>query len=315
MSTARTYRPIGSVYRLLAVAAIVVFATHGAAGAALSTYPGSTNGRLIFGAVVATNTDVYSALPNGHGLQRLTSQPGFDACPASSADGKWIAYCSGVAPSYEIWVMRQDGTEKRQLTTLGGAATFPDFSPDAGRIVFTALTAQTAGADILAVNADGSSVVALTSSAGDDRYPAYSPDGTKIVFNSARTGQWQVWLMNADGSNQTQLTFDPVMKDQVPDWSPDGSQIAFVTRIDPLVPGNGDLWLMDADGGHQRNITEGPGWEYGAAWSPDGTAIAYLDTATRRVNILDLVSGERRVVNDFAPQLVPAWQPRGDRLP
>jgi Tol biopolymer transport system component len=314
MNTTRTNRPIRSVYRLSAIAAIVVVGTLGAAGAAHATYPGSTNGRLGFGATVAGNTDVYSALPNGRGLQRLTSQPGFDACPASSADGKWIAYCSGVAPIFEIWVMRQDGTEKRQLTTLGGSATFPDFSPDAGRIAFTAATAQTADTDILAMNSDGSSVVALTSSAGDDRYPAYSPDGTKIVFLSARTGQPQVWLMNADGSNQTQLTFDPVMKDQVPDWSPDGSQIAFVTRLDPSVPG-GDLWLMDADGGNQRNITGGPEPEYGASWSPDGTAIAYLDWATRRVNILDLVTGERRVVNDFAPQFVPGWQPRGDRLP
>ena len=184
MNTARTYRPIGSVYRLLAVAAIVVVGAHAAAGAALATYPGSTNGRLIFGAVVATNTDVYSALPNGNGLQRLTSQPGFDACPASSADGKWIAYCSGVAPTYEIWVMRQDGTEKRQLTTLGGAATFPDFSPDARRIVFTALTAQTAGADIYAVNVDGSSVAAFTSTPATTAIPRIPRTGRRSFFSA-----------------------------------------------------------------------------------------------------------------------------------
>jgi len=284
-------------------------------GSTFGTYPGSTNGVLLFGAVVDGNTDIYSVLPSGRALQRLTTQAGFDACPASSADGKWIAFCSGTAPKYEIWVMRQDGSEKRQVTTLGGASTFPDFSPDGKRIVFAALVAGvTAGADILAIDTDGSSLTALTSTGGDDRYAAYSPDGSKIVFISARTGQWQVWLMDADGGNQTQLTFDDVMKDQVPDWSPDGSTIAFVTRIDPLVPG-GDIWLMDADGGNQRQLTSGPDPDYGASWAPDGKSIAFLDLATRHVRILDLATGERETVHAFAPQLVPGWQPRGDRTP
>ena len=307
-------RLLGARVRV-ATAALGLVALAFLTGSALGTYPGSTEGRLLFGAVVDGNTDIYSVMPNGRGVQRLTTQPGFDACPASSADGKWIAYCSGVAPSYEIWVMRQDGSEKRQITTLAGASTFPDFSPSGERLVFTALVpGVTSGADILAVNADGSSLTPLTFAAGDDRYPAYSPDGSQIVFNSARTGQWQVWVMDADGSNQTQLTFDPVMKDQVPDWSPDGSTIAFVTRPDPEVPG-GDIWLMDADGANQRPLTDGPDRDYGASWAPDGTSIAFLDLGTRAVRILDLASGERRTVNGFAPQLVPGWQPRGDRSP
>src|SRR5829696_729997 len=315
MSTHRRRPGLPSYVRAAIAAVALLVCVVLASGFALATYPGSTNGVLLFGAVVDGNTDIHSVLPNGRALQRLTTQPGFDACPASSPDGKWIAYCSGVAPRYEIWVMRQDGSEKRQVTSLGGASTFPDFSPTGDRIAFAALVPNvTAGADILAVNTDGSGLTALTTTPGDDRYPAYSPDGSRIVFTSFRTGQWQVWLMDADGGNQVQLTFDDVMKDQVLDWSPDGSTIAYVTRPDPLVPG-GDIWLMDADGGRQRQLTEGPDLDYGASWSPDGTSIAFLDLGSRNVRILDLASGSRRTVNPFAPQLVPGWQPRGDRTP
>ena len=60
---------------------------------AQATYPGSTDGRIVFGATVDVNADVYSVLPNGEALQRLTDDPGMDACPAYSADGKTIAWC------------------------------------------------------------------------------------------------------------------------------------------------------------------------------------------------------------------------------
>lgn len=304
--------PVG---RLVVATALVIASLPAAGAPVLATYPGSMNGRLLFGANVAGNFDVYSVLPSGRSVQRLTSDAGFDACPASSADGKWIAWCSGVAPVFEIWTMRIDGTQKHQVTTLQGAATFPDFSPDGERIVFTSGTPGVAGsADIYSVDRDGSKLERLTTADGDDRYPAYSPDGSRIVFLSIRSGQWQVWTMASDGSDQTQLTFDPVMKDQVPDWSPDGSQIAFVTRPDPAIPG-GDVWLIAADGGRQHPLTTGPEREFGAAWSPDGSSIAFVDFDTTHVTILDVASGQRSVVNGFAQQLVPGWAPRGDRRP
>ena len=76
-------------FMLLLLLSIAVFA-----GIARASYPGETNGRLAFGTTVDGNTDVYSVLPNGEALHRLTNDPGFDACPAYSADGKSIAWCS-----------------------------------------------------------------------------------------------------------------------------------------------------------------------------------------------------------------------------
>ena len=60
-----------------------------------ATYPGDV-GRLAFAVRGSDgNTDIYSVLPNGHGYRQLTTDPGFDACPAYSADGQQITFCSG----------------------------------------------------------------------------------------------------------------------------------------------------------------------------------------------------------------------------
>src|SRR6266487_3918839 len=76
-------------------AAIAVVALAAASGPARATYPGATNGRIAFGIRINGNTDVYSVRPDGQDLRRLTTDPGFDACAAYSADGNRIAYCSG----------------------------------------------------------------------------------------------------------------------------------------------------------------------------------------------------------------------------
>src|SRR5215470_13885320 len=145
-----------------AVLALVVMAT--VVGSARATYRGKTNGRLAFGININGNTDVYSVLPNGEDLQRLTSDPGFDACAAYSADGSRIAYCSGQGGGpVQVWTMKQDGTDKQQVTHMSVVAIFPDFSPDGSKLVFTAKPAGSPTRDIYVVNSDGSGLVRLTS--------------------------------------------------------------------------------------------------------------------------------------------------------
>ncbi len=277
-----------------------------------ATYPGSNNGRLAFGAGVDGNFDIYSVLPNGDAPLRLTHSPLFDACAAWSADGKRLAWCHGVQAGggvIDIWTMKGNGTDKIQVTNLGGRSTFPDFSPDGSRIVFTSMPAGATNADVYVIGVDGTGLVQLTTEPGFDGLPAWSPDGRKIVFTSDRSGGGQVFVMDADGTDTVQLTFDDTFKDQIPDWSPDGTRIAYAAG-DP-----GDIRVMNADGSNQHTIVGGPTDDFGSAWSPDGTQIAFVRFDNRTIYVVDADGTGLHALRPFGLQNVPGWQPRGDRLP
>jgi TolB protein len=279
---------------------------------AAATYPGSLDGRLAIASLVGGNFDIYTVLPSGDALLRLTNDPLFDACPAWSSDGKRLAFCHGVQAQtgiIDVWTMKANGTDKFQVTDLGGRSFFPDWSPNGSRIAFNSRPAGATSFHLYAINPDGSGLVQLTTGAANETYPAWSPDGSKIVFISDRTGVGQVWVMDANGANQTQLTFDDVWKDQVPDWSPDGSKIAYAAG-DP-----GDIRVMNADGSHDHLVVGGPTDDFGTAWSPDGGQIAFLRFDNRTVYVVNADGSGEHAVRSFGLQAVPAWQPRGDRLP
>jgi tol-pal system beta propeller repeat protein TolB len=109
--------------------------------------------------------------------------------------------------------------------------------------------------------------VRLTASDGDDSEPAWSPDGTKIAFRSDRTGNSEIYVMNADGTNPIRLT-NQTGSDSDPAWSPDGSTIAFVSDRG----GNDGIYVMSADGSGVTRLT-GDGVQ--PAWSPNGTTLAF----------------------------------------
>src|SRR6266853_6785016 len=236
----------------------------GVSQSAYATYPGTNDGRLAFGMIVGGNVDIYSVLPNGNDVRRLTTDASFDACPSYSPDGKEIAFCSSRSGATEIWKMKQGGTKQEQVTHLNGvkgSAIFPDFSPDGSKIVFGT---QISG-DIWVVNSDGGGAIQLTSGPDVDLFPAWSPDGSKIVF--IRNGQ--VWTIDTNGGGATQLTFDPAPKGQVPDWSPDGRKIAFSS--------GDDIWVMNANGSDEHPVSADPSTiEFGTAWSPTGDQIAFI---------------------------------------
>ena len=110
----------------------------------------------------------------------------------------------------------------------------------------------------------GSNQTRLTNSASFDRKPRWSPDGTKIAFESNRDGNYEIYVMDADGSNQTRLTNTTADEVGGHSWSPDGTKIAFRSYRDD----NSEIYVMNADGSNQVRITSNTAEDSQPDWGP-----------------------------------------------
>ena len=130
----------------------------------------------------------------------------------------------------------------------------------------------------------------------------------RIVFTSLRDGNAEIYVMDADGGNQVNLTNHPA-HDGDPDWSPDGSKIAFESWRD----GNGDIYVMDADGKNPIRLTDGPGAKRHPDWSPDGSKIAFsVDHWVDHIAVMDADGRNREKLEDRA--MYPSWSPEGKQI-
>jgi TolB protein len=182
--------------------------------------------KIVFTSVRNGDLDIYSMDANGKHAKQLTHELGYDGGPFFSPNRKWIIYRAYhptsekeiteykdllkqnlIRPtSLELWIMKADGSGKRQITNLGAASFAPSFFRDGKRIVFSSNQGSTGGMgnfELFAINLDGTNLERITYSDGFDGFPVFSPDGKKLVWASNR---------NAKAPHETNIF--------IADWAP-----------------------------------------------------------------------------------------------
>ena len=212
--------------------------------------------------------------------------------------------------NWEIDVVKDDGTGRKQLTNNPAMDTEPAWSPDGAKIAF--VSDRDGNDEIYVMNRDGSSQARLTESQSVDAEPAWSPDGSRIAFYSDRDGNDELYVMNVDGSGVVRLTNNDAV-DAAPAWSPDGTTIAFYSDRD----GNLEIYAIDADGTDARRVTNTSANESSPDWSPEGTRLVV--SSDHRIAIIEPdgtteYTWEGGSDGEGNGAYYPEWSPDGARI-
>lgn len=230
--------------------------------------------------------DIWVVSVDGSDVTNLTHSAGPSMLsPSWSPEGSQIVFAS---TDRDLWIIDVDGGDRRRIASGVAHYSSPAWAPDGSLIAYCSLPVtdgRMGSDDIWVIEPDGSNPERLTDR-GDACLPAWSPDSSQIAFTAwvfpqdAPGDHSEVWVVGRDGSGQKNLTNDPARFDRTPDWSPDGTRIAFdsagplVGREDPVVglviehDPRADVYVMAAGGGPKTRLTTGDEADGAPAWRP-----------------------------------------------
>jgi eukaryotic-like serine/threonine-protein kinase len=279
----------------------------------------SPDGKTI--ACAASSADASSYYHNVVGVsvaggseQLLTSQRwGSVAQVTWEPDGSglvMIATAEGVgreATPAQVWHVSYPGGETRRITN--DLSRYRDVSVTADARALVTVQTNRVSNIWVAPNADLGGIRQITSGTLDGSFGlTWTPDA-RIVYQSEASGQPDIWVMDADGSNQRQLTHDGVRSVR-PQVSPDGRQIIYACARE----GRTNIWQMDADGTNPKQLTDGKSNSH-PHFSPDGKWVVYVsqDYGNATVWRMPLGGGQPVRLSDPTANL-PVVSPDGKQI-
>jgi Tol biopolymer transport system component len=217
---------------------------------------------------------------------------GGKACPENPDFSK--GYVWAIFPTYDIFTANANGTKVKQLTKTSGYDAEATVSPNGKKVVFTSM--RDGDLDIYTMDVSGKNIKRVTSELGYDGGPFFSPDGKQIVYrayhpkteaeiaryklrlseNLIEPNNFEVWVMNADGTNKRQVTKLGAAS-FAPFFTPDGKKIIFCTNYfaTDQRKRNFDLAMINVDGTGLERVTFNETFDGFPMFSPDGTKLVF----------------------------------------
>lgn len=243
---------------------------------------------------------------------RLTEYTGDDTSPAWAPDGGRLAFVSDRAGQKAIYIMRDDGSDVRRVSTETLDADGPVWLPDGEHIAYV-VTKQNRDLEIHVMDLASGEVTVLVGGWS----PSWSPDGSRVALTVGQIPQ--IEIVDHDGENARPLFQNNTYIDMAPLWSPDGTQILFtgvmmgrenlpMDRQNPQM--NREVFLTDVAGGERLRLTDQPGTDLANDWSPDGREIVLLSDrdGNPELYILTIADGvTRRLTNHPGNDVSASW--------
>jgi len=261
-------------------------------------------------------TDIWKMKVDGSSRTRITTDGSFKGPPMWSPRGDRISYTANQTGNMEVYVINTDGGGQKQLTTGHNPGysleTRTTWNPDGVRLYYQALTfpllpytvttisGDVAFVEIFMVNVDTGKESNLTPKLHEN-VRSVSSDGEKMACISLRSPNYGLWTMNADGTDQTRLTWDG-KGDRAPRFSPDGKKIVFWS----LASGYPNICMINADGSNRTQLTSSSYQDAYPSWSPNGKKIIFESDRGGKFDIWQLSLNDPISVNvEFEKCAVP----------